>query len=89
MIGHPAEKSKSLGSARRVSAFEALEPVAVAEHGEGEGLAPGLVAGANEARMSDPVGSGDEILDYPLDAGPSEAALLDVPVSLADGNRRC
>lgn len=87
MIGHPAEKSKSLGA--RASAFEALESVAVGEHGEGQGLAPGLIAGADEARVGDPVAAGDEVLDDPFEAGLSEAALVYVPVALTDGNRRC
>ena len=89
MIGHPAQKSKSLGGAPRASAFEALEPVAVGEDGEGQGLAPGLIAGANEPRVRDPVAAGDEVLDDPLEAGPPEAALVYVPITLADGNRRC
>ena len=63
--------------------------MAVAEHGGREGLAPGLIADADEARVGDPVAGGDEVLDHPLEARPSEAALLNVPVTLADSDRRC
>ena len=63
--------------------------MAVAEHGGRHSLAPGLIADADEARVGDPVAGGDEVLDHPFEAWPSEAALLNVPVTLADGDRRC
>ena len=69
--------------------LEPLKPVAVAKHHEGESLVPRLVADADEAGMGDPVGGVDELVNHPFKAGPAEAARVNVPVTLADRDRRC